>query len=71
MLKTNRKLILRLAILCLLIAGFFVAQIKPVNAQPGGCWQICDFPTWHCNIWTGECECSCPDIFGICPPSCY
>jgi hypothetical protein len=69
MLRTNRKLLLRLAALCLLLAGFFIAQRTPVSARTD--CPVCPIP-YHCNPWdpSGDCVCDCPNPDGTCPAGC-
>jgi hypothetical protein len=69
MFRSYRKLILKLAAVCVLAAGVYVAQ-SPVSAK-NEC-HICPWPNWHCNPWdpSGDCVCDCPNPDGSCPNSC-
>ncbi|HEV7646268.1 MAG TPA: hypothetical protein VGO50_20200 [Pyrinomonadaceae bacterium] len=66
MLRSYRKLFLKLAAVCVLAAGVYVAQ-GPVSAKTD--CPICPWP-YSCNHSTGECECDCPNPDGSCPQSC-
>jgi len=66
MLKSSRKLILKLAVVILLATGVCITQ-NNVSAKS---WcPICP-DNWHCNFVTGDCVCDCPDAGGGCPMSC-
>ena len=66
MLRSYRKLILKLAAVCVLAAGVYVAQ-KPVSAKTD--CPVCPVP-YHCQFWTGDCVCDCPNPDGSCPAGC-
>ena len=68
MFKSSRRMILKLAALCLLAASAFAAQYSSASAAmtcPMICWE-----NHYCNYVTGECECNCPEPSGFCPQSC-
>ena len=68
MFGSSRKIFLRLAVLCLLDAGVFVAQRNTVSAK-NEC-PVCPVP-YHCNFWTmGNCVCDCPNPDDTCPAAC-
>jgi len=68
MFKSYRKLISKLAAVCVLAAGVYVAQNNPVNAKTD--CPVCPVP-YHCNFWTmGDCVCDCPNLDGSCPAGC-